>query len=341
MRRFVLPLLVAAAALIPARGAAFPHVVKRGETLAQIAENVYGKVEMERLLVAANGLDAAGGLSIVPGMRLEIPAVEYHRVAAGESWASLAIEYLGDAERGDVLAISNDGTPWIPPVLGQEIRIPYNLRHIAGANDSTLGIAYKYSGDRDQAWMLDKYNHLKGRAIRRGDVIIMPLWDLPLTEAGKSEAAQAGTVTRSESGGRGRESQKKADAEIPLLLGEVRGGRYVEAVARGSKLLGLGDLTRVQLALVSRYLTEAYVALDVNGQAEASCVAWLEADPSAALDPIELSPKIIKACTASRAPQPYRPPPSEADAGADAGGKDAGRSERRGGTVGRPEGARQ
>jgi hypothetical protein len=41
--------------------------------LAQIAERSYGRVEMEQLLVAANGLDAGGGIPIVPGMRLEVP----------------------------------------------------------------------------------------------------------------------------------------------------------------------------------------------------------------------------------------------------------------------------
>src|SRR4051812_33481720 len=69
---------------------AFPHVVKKGETLAQIAERTYGKVEMEQLLVAANGLDAGGGIPIVPGLRLEVPALGYHRVTAGETWAGLA-----------------------------------------------------------------------------------------------------------------------------------------------------------------------------------------------------------------------------------------------------------
>ena len=61
---------------------AFPHVVKAGETLARIAERTYGRVEMERLLVAANSLDASGGISVIAGMRLaailwrlELPAV--------------------------------------------------------------------------------------------------------------------------------------------------------------------------------------------------------------------------------------------------------------------------
>jgi len=333
-RRLVPPafllLLSIAAPLGDAR--AFPHVVQPGETLAEIAERSYGKVEMERLLVAANALDQGGGISITPGMRLEVPAVSYHRVAAGETWASLATEFLGDPDRADVLALANEAMPWIAPALGQEIRVPFNLRHIAGSNDSTLAIAYRYTGDRDQAWMLDKYNHLKGRTIHRNDVILVPLWDLPLTDAGKAEASQAGAVTRTEGGGRSREAQKRAESDLPALLADVRQGRYTDAVARGNKVLGYGDLTRAQLAHVSRLLTEAYVALDAVGLAEGACAAWREADPSAALDPIELSPKILNACTASRAPAPTPPRINPPDAGPGGAGapKDAGKPDRRG-----------
>src|SRR4029079_16811277 len=95
----------------PPPAGAFPHVVKRGETLAQIAERTYGKVEMEQLLVAANGLDSGGGIPIVPGLRLEVPALGYHRVTAGETWTGLAEDLLGDPTRSDVLAIANGSMP--------------------------------------------------------------------------------------------------------------------------------------------------------------------------------------------------------------------------------------
>jgi hypothetical protein len=291
-----------AAGLGPAASAhAFPHVVKPGETLAQIAERTYGRVEMEQILVAANGLDAGGGIPIVPGMRLEVPALSYRRALAGDTWPGLAAALLGDAARSDALALANASMPWLAPADGQELLVPYNLRVVAGQNDSLLTIAYRYLGERDKAWMLDRYNHKKEDPIRRGEVVLVPLVDLPLTLDGKAEAASAGAMVRAEGAGQTREAQLRVDAEIPTLSADVRGGRYVEAIARGNRMLGYGELARPQLAAVSRQLTEAYAAMDAVGLAETSCGAWRTADPAAALNPVELSPKILRACTAAAA----------------------------------------
>ena len=81
-----------------------------------------------------------------------------------------------------------------------------------------------------------------------------------------------------------------------LLLADVRGGRYVDAVTRGGRLLGMGELTRAQLGIIHRQLTEAYAALEAPGLAAAACAAWRENDPKARLDPMMLSPKIMTAC---------------------------------------------
>jgi hypothetical protein len=310
-----------ATTLVCGAAAAFPHVVREGETLAQIAERTYGRVEMEQVLVAANALDAGAGVPIMPGLRLEVPALGHHRVTAGETWAILAERLLGAADRSDVLALSNDTMPWIEPTDGQEIIVPYNLRYVVGQNDTLLTIAYRFMGKRDNAWMLHKYNHLKKDPLRRGMVILVPLTDLPLTPEGKAEAASAGALVRSEGAGRAREAQRRVDAELPQLAGEVRSGRYIDAVARANRLLGYGDLARVQIATVQRQLLEAYVALDATGLAETACAAWREADPGARLDPIELSPKIVRACTSSQqyltAPPPEPAQPGPADAGGD------------------------
>jgi hypothetical protein len=273
---------------------------------------------MEQLLVAANGLDAGGGIPIVAGMRLDVPALGHHRASAGETWASLAGELLGDERRSDVLAIANGSMPWLAPSDGQEIIVPYNLRAIAGGNDSLLTIAYRFLGDRDKAWMLDGYNHRRGEPVRRGDVVLVPLVELALTAEGKAEAANAGALTRTEGAGKAREAQRRAEAELPQLAAEVRGGRWAEAITRGNRMLGYGDLSRPEVAAISRALTEAYVALDATGLAETACTAWREADPSAELSPVELSPKILRACVpaAGIRPAPEAPPSSTAPAAA-------------------------
>ena len=128
-----------------------------------------------------------------------------------------------------------------------------------------------------------------------------------LTEEGRARAAEAAAFERTQGAGSARETQKKVDAELPALLASIRGGRYVDAVVMGTRLLALGSLTKPQLATVERQLLEAYVALDAKGHASSACRAWREADEGATLDPIMLSPKILAACDASlTAPPPRR-----------------------------------
>ena len=276
--------------------AAFPHVVQKGETLAQIAEHVYGLVERENVLVAANGLDAGGGIAIASGMRLEVPAAGYRRVGSGDTWAALAEALLGDAERSDVLSLSNDSSPWMTPAEGVEIMVPYNLRVLVGPTDTIVTIATRFGGRKEKAWVLDRYNHLGGVAPKRGDVVLVPLTDLTLTPAGRNEAARAEAFERSEAGGGTREAQKRVDAELPALLGDVRAGRYVDAITRGAKMLSYGELAKGQMAAIHRQMLEAYVALVATGLASAACRSWRDLDPLAPLDPVHLSPKIMTAC---------------------------------------------
>jgi len=257
---------------------------------------VYGRVEAEQILVAANDLDSGRGFAIAPGMRLEIPAVGHHRVNAGETWPSLADLLLGSPDRSDVLAFANKAKSWIAPTEGQEIIVPYNLRYVSASGDSILTIAYRFMGDRDKAWMLHRYNHLGNQSLRRGELVLVPLVDLDLTAEGKEEASGAGALVRSEGAGFARDAQRRTDAELPLLAADVHNGRYVDAVARGNRLLGSRVLSKPQLALIHQKLVEAYVALDAQGLAETSCQLWHEADPAAVLDPVELSPKIVRAC---------------------------------------------
>jgi LysM repeat protein len=277
---------------------AFVHVVRPKETLADISKRIYGDATREALLAEANALDVQGGSAIVPGMQLQIPANDYHRVGEHETWASIAREYLGNTDRADLLARTNDTFAWIAPAQGLEARIPYVLTYIAREGDTTTSIARKHLGDPNRAWELESYNGKKEWKLVRGDVVLVPITTLELTDVGRNEAADSAHL-HEETGGKLLVLQRKASTEVLALLSDTRAGRYVEAVERGNRLLGEQEsLTRSQLAAIQRALVEDYVALDATGRAVAACEAWRKLDPTTKLDPVYVSPKIRDACRA-------------------------------------------
>jgi LysM domain len=289
-----------AALALPADAGAFTHIVKPGETLAQIADRLYGDAKLEAVLVGANALDTQGGTVIAPGMHLNVPAPFHHTIVQGETWTELALTWLGtsDIARADLLARANRSVPWVAPVEGQEIEIPAVVTYIAADGDTVNTIAQRFWGDPLRGWELDPYNHRDGVFVKRGEVVLVPMPHLKLTETGKAEA-RVSAEREGASSGMLLAQQQRADAELPQLLSDVRYGRYAEAVARGNRLLGSGALTHPQLAIVHRTLVEAYVAIDARSAAAAACIAWRSNDPNATLDPIRVSPKIRAACGAN------------------------------------------
>jgi LysM repeat protein len=296
-RRGLFSLVIALTSAMPSVSHAFAHIVKPGETLAQIASHVYGDSRLESVLVGANALDVQGGTVISPGMRLDVPAPGHHTVVQGETWSELSLFWLGtsDMARQELLAHANKGVPWVPPVEGQEIEIPAIMTYLAGDGETVNSIAQRFWGDPNRGWELNTYNRREGLFVKRGEVVLVPLPGLKLSEAGKAEARSAAERDGA-SGGMALDQQRRADAELPQLLGDVRCGRYAEAVARGNRILGSSALTHPQLAIVHRALLEAYVALDARASAVAACEAWRSNDPSASLDPVRTSPKIRAAC---------------------------------------------
>jgi hypothetical protein len=290
--------LAAVVIAYPERARAFAHIVQPGETLAMIAERVYGDPKREVVLVGANALDAQGGTVIATGMRLEIPAPGHHTVLQGETWGAMSLSWLGskDIARIDLLALSNHGLPWVAPVEGREIEIPAVITYIAGDSESVDGIAQRFWGDHNRGWELNRYNQREGFFVKRGEVVLVPMPGLKLTEEGKADA-RAAAERDGASGGLTLERQRQADLDLPQLLADIRYGRYVDAIARGNRVLGAGALTRPQLAAVHRAMLEAYVALDARALAATACADWQANEPGAALgDPVHVSPKIRAAC---------------------------------------------
>lgn len=275
---------------------AFTHIVQAGETLAGIAEKFYGKIQHEKLLVVANGLDVQGGVGITAGMRLEVPALTYLRIGRGHTWKELSTRLLGGEHRAHALAEANNSKAWLFPPEDSEIVVPYNLRFVCTGKETVVGLAYLFLGDRRKAWMLDQYNDRKGRRLVRGETLLLPIVDISLTEAGQEAASQASLLVSKQAGGADRAAQAKVRTELPLLTADVRAGRYVDAVRRGLIFLSLGALTREQRGQIQRALLESYAALGATGLAAEACGLWRKEDPRAKLDPVQLSPKLIDAC---------------------------------------------
>jgi hypothetical protein len=296
MRRVLVVAFAAALSMASAKSHGFSHVVQPGEALAQIAERVYGDPKRENVLVGANALDAKGGAIITPGMRLEVPSPAHHVVLHGETWFAMSLAWLGtsDLARAELLARTNKGVSWVQPLEGQEIEIPAVLSYIAGDGETVTSIAQRFWGNGNRGWELNTYNSREGVAVRRAEVVLVPMPGLRLTEAGRAEERAA--AERDGASAMSVEPQRRADAEMPQLLADIRYGRYAEAVARGNRILGGGALTRPQLATLHRGLLEAYVALDARAAAAAACAAWRANEASPELDPVRVSPKIRAAC---------------------------------------------
>jgi hypothetical protein len=275
---------------------AYSHVVRPGETLADIATRVYGDARKESLLAGANAHDVNGGSAIVAGMRIEIPAPLHHRVTVGETWTSLALAWLGSGARADVLARANGALPWIQPEVNLQIEIPATLAHFASEGDTSTSIAARYWGDGNRGWELNAFNGRSEAPMHRGDIILVFLPGLALTQAGMSEALAALSLSRSEVSLGGLSAQRHADAELPALSADLHAGRYVEVVARANRLLGAGELTRSRLSVLYLALLEAYVALDAMTEAKSTCEALRSSDKNVTFDATTTSPKIRAAC---------------------------------------------
>lgn len=288
------------------------HQVRHGETLASIAGRYYGDVAREATLVAANVLESQANISILPGMRIVIPAVSYYRVEANDTWVRVAQRELGSPSRAGYLARVNNAEFTVSPSPGSVLRIPYLLRYVVLNDEPLFEIARRFYGDRTQVQFILEFNHLSSGRLQRGQVLLIPLADLVLRDEPVCESAAPLAEANA--------MQRRVDREIPALTSFITHGQYIEAIALGSRLLGAESLSAAQRVVIDRALAEALCATGRVDLAAESIRDALVADPSMTVDARTTSPKVLEAFAIARglgsirniAPAPPTARPDEA-----------------------------
>jgi LysM repeat protein len=285
----VLLAAVVAALLLAPRGARADvvHQVRTGETLASIAVRYYGDANREAVLVAANVLGAQTNTSILPGMRIVVPSVSYYRVAAGDSWQHIATSELGSPSRAGYLAHINGQNFMVPPSAGAVLRIPYLLRYVVLTEEPLFEVARRFYGDRSQVQFILEFNHQPSSRMNRGQVLLLPLPDLTLREEPVCESAAPLAQDNA--------TQRRTEADLPLLQSMVTHGQYVEALSLGIRLTSAEGLAAGQRVTIDRALAEAYCALDRVDLAAEVFRDALRVEPTLTLDLVTTPPRVLDA----------------------------------------------
>jgi tetratricopeptide (TPR) repeat protein len=221
-----------------------------------------------------------------------------------------------------VIQEANPAVEGSQPAEGAELLVPYPLRHVADQRATVQRVAQQYFEDARAANTLRRFNGLRGTRLTRGQVILVPLADLVMSEEGRRIVAEAMPVAApQDTAGDVRELQERISAELPLLQEAVRRGQYTEALAMGNRLLGAGELTGNQIVTIQRALAVAYVAVGRTDLAVAAFVEALTRQPDLELDSRRTSPTVLSAFETARAQiASVTPPPpaTDTDAGSPA-----------------------
>lgn len=162
-----LVLVLALASQAAAQTATQVYRAKQKDTLDLIAAEFYGDRSYGVFIAAENKLKKG----VQPFMRLRIPVTKDITTAKGDTFATLAAQYLGDEKRASFLAEYNSLPVDESLATGTALTIPFHLSYTSDDGDSLGQLAVRFYGDAKQADLIKRYNFLEKSSVDKGETV--------------------------------------------------------------------------------------------------------------------------------------------------------------------------
>ena len=262
---------------------------KQGDSLALLAAEFYGDRNKAIFIMVANKLDHPRPLK--PGERIRIPISRPYTTAPGDTFETIAANFLGDAKRGTFLAEFNGLQPDDRIPSGTDLFIPFTITHTAQNTESIAQIASAYFGNDKNAQMIRQYNFFGDKdSLDKGEKLIVPIFNVRL-QASKLPPLDADSTQR-------REKQKKAQTHAATAIPAARiAWRDGDFALVKDTLAGLGQdvdyLQTEQAVEVGVMLGAMHLAFGDDKPALEAFKRVLERKPGHLLSPYYYSPKVI------------------------------------------------
>ncbi|HEX2691162.1 MAG TPA: LysM peptidoglycan-binding domain-containing protein [Kofleriaceae bacterium] len=263
--------------------------VKQGDSLELIAAEFYSDRTKAVFIMVENKMTHARPLK--PGERLRIPVSREITTSPGDTFESLASNYLGNARRASFLADFNGISQDDSLPAGTPITIPFTITHTAAATESLSDIAKAYFGDGKNADLLRRYNFLEKTSLDRNESLIVPVYHVRLSAA-KMSALDPEAKARRE---HRREASARAAKALPAARQAWKDGDFAGVKGALAQLdpdldyLDINDAVEIGVLLGA-----AHVAYDDAELALASFKRVVDRQSQHVLDRYEYSPKILE-----------------------------------------------
>jgi nucleoid-associated protein YgaU len=326
--RLALAAVVAGACVLPSSAASsrgkrpklIEHKIKRGHTLAELAEDYYDDRDRYESLARINDIDPPFRLKT--GRILRVPISGIYTVRSGDTPSRIAEKLFGGASRYALLMEMNGLTPESPLSVRQELEIPAVLEHRLGKGEMLGGLAKRYYGDASRAGWIARYNGIsRPDRVKRGTRLEIPLIGFvrgrspaPLkrapTEPKRAARAQASGKTKPpaktpaprktpEPAAKKPPQERPPDPALQRAIDLYHQGDYRQAASVLDSLLEKGSLRSDEKSLALRYRAYCAVATGDSRTAGRTFRALHDIAPSWKPNPLEDSPKIRSAFAAA------------------------------------------